>query len=159
MELKNTLSFQTYNNYADRLHKLGETILDAGYELKDNNEWAIVLDQMLVREISKKYFPHLIKDKIFNNQEAILEIVDKAVDWVNPYSQNGFRFSKKNGALYPFVKRWFNWLEYNEKIVNGNFPKQQYLFSIENDVEEQVFDINGEPIMTIEGYFEQTITI
>lgn len=33
----------------------------------------------------------------------------------------------------------------------------QYLFSIENGVEEQVFDINGEPIMTIEGYFGQAI--
>ena len=153
MELGNKLSVQAYNAYAERLWDLGETIMSAGYELKGNIQWQDILEQMLLREVPKNYFPHLIKDNIFNPQEEILETIDDAVDWINPYSQKGFRFGRKNGALYPYVKRWFDWLSYNEKIINNHIQKHQYLFCVESGKEEQIFDINGEQIITIEGYF------
>ena len=160
MELGYTLSAQNYNDYADRLHGLGKVIMDAGYELKGDGgvDWQNLLEQVLVRDISKKHFPHLIKNEIFNHQEIILEILDDAVDWVNPYSQKAFVFGKKNGALYPYVKRWFDWLKYNEKIVNGEIQKHKRLLCIEDGVEKQVVDINGNPIMTLEGYFGENTT-
>lgn len=157
MELRNRLSADIYNEYANRLYNLGVSIMDAGYILSDKiygmSDWQTLLVIYLIKDIDKKYPPHLIKDDIFNTQEKILETLDYTVDWINPYSQSGFEFSKNNGALYRYVKRWFDWLGYNEKIVSGEIQKHQHLYSLEDGAEEQLFDINGEPILTLEGYF------
>jgi hypothetical protein len=157
MELGNKLSAEVYNEYANKLYDLGEKIMLAGYDLSNkvypNIFWRDLLEYYIIQNITPKYPPHLIKEEIFNPQEKILETLDYTVDWVNPYSQSSFEFSKSNGALYRYVKRWFDWLEYNEKIVGGEIQKQQHLYSLENGAEEQVFGINGEPILTLEGYF------
>ena len=95
--------------------------------------------------------PFEIKSSVFDKTEKILYDIDSIVDWVNPYSRELFEYTAKNGMLYPFVKRWFDWYEYNEGIINREYEKQQYLFVSEPN--EQVYDINGDLILTLEGYF------
>lgn len=95
--------------------------------------------------------PTKIKSEIFDKMEKILYDIDGIVDWVNPHSRELFEYAAQNGMLYSFVQRWFDWYEYNQDIIDGKYQKQQYLFV--NEPNEQVYDVNGDPILTLEGYF------
>lgn len=92
-------------------------------------------------------------DAELNSIEETLFEFDKIADWINPYSTEKHEFVRENGRLYPYIKRWVDWRDYTEKILTGSQQKEQYLFTIETGNEEQLFDINGEPIITLEGYF------
>ena len=88
---------------------------------------------------------------VFNEIEEIIYSLDgyvpEVLGWENPYSVDApFVFDKKNGAIYPYVKRWYDWLNYNIEEYNKRFGNYEYLYTIENGIEEQAFDINNEPI-------------
>ena len=89
---------------------------------------------------------------LFNHTQSVLEGVDGISDWVNPHSCN-YVFQEKNGALLPYVIRWVDWINFNLSIVNNESQKQQYVYTVENGENEQLFDINGNKILAYEGYF------
>ncbi len=91
---------------------------------------------------------------VFNAVEYLVESINRICDWINPHAQDPYSFKRKNGMLYPYVKRWFDWVEYNSKIIAGEERKHQYLYTTESKGLEQLFDVNGQPVITQEGYFE-----
>ncbi len=91
---------------------------------------------------------------VFNAVEYLIESINRICDWINPHAQEPYSFEKKNGMLYPYIKRWFDWAEYNVKILAGEERKREYLYTTERTGLEQLFDINGEPVITQEGYFK-----
>lgn len=95
----------------------------------------------------------------FNTVERVLSLIDNQADWVNPYSTPQHVFNNtNNGILYPYVKRWFDWYNYFEKLYNHDEEKQEYLYTIEDGVETKLFDKTNQPITTKEGYLNITKT-
>ena len=89
---------------------------------------------------------------LFNLTQSKIEKIDEVADWINPHSSN-YVFQEKNGALLRYVERWVDWINFNLSIVDGKSQKQQYVYTVENGKNEQLFDINGNKILAYEGYF------
>lgn len=129
------------------LNTITQHIANIHYILKDYGYNVPDIEPIYV---DNNYLPSLILN-YFNNQEANMQKIDSVVDWVNPYS-NVFKWKKQNGMLAPHIQRWQNWTDYNSLIVSGEIEKEQYLKTKEYGVELQLFDENGEKILTQEGY-------
>lgn len=103
--------------------------------------------------VERLTLPYQIKN-IFNEVENFIEDIDYTIiDWINPYGMyymTKHEWKRKNGLLFPLVNRWFNWIDYNFKIINKEIPKEQFLF---DNLSEMIYDINGDTILTQEGYF------
>lgn len=89
---------------------------------------------------------------LFNLTQSKIKKIDEVADWINPHSSN-YVFEQENGALLRYVRRWVDWINFNLSIVDGNSQKQQYVSTIENGINEQLFDINGNKILAYEGKF------
>ena len=146
MELDRYLAVKDFNALSFDIGGIIQDLDNAGYDSKKLNEIHKSLPQ-----VNWYTQPTKIKSEIFDKMEKILYDIDGIIDWVNPYSRELFEYAAKNGMLYSFVQRWFDWYEYNQDIIDGKYQKQQYLFV--NEPNEQVYDINGDPILTLEGYF------
>lgn len=107
---------------------------------------------------------------LFDSIEKFTYDIDNRTDWINDYSYSvetdyedvthWFLWNKKQKNKYALVKRWLDWANYNHLIISGQEQKQQYLQSnVPSDdfpdlaMLEDVYDINGEKIKTLEGYF------
>jgi hypothetical protein len=107
---------------------------------------------------------------LFNSIEKFTYDIDNHTDWINDYSyivetdgedvERWLLWDKKQKNKYMLVKRWLDWANYNHSVISGQVEKQQYLQSnIPSDefpnltMLEDVYDINGEKIRTLEGYF------
>ena len=111
------------------------------------------LGEISTETIDYAYKPMKIKE-LFNTTELNTQKIDNAADWLNPFSAI-FEWQRQNGMLLGPVKRWFDWLEYNQQIVRNKVQKHQYLMTREGDQTEQLCDINGDPIISLEGYFSK----
>ena len=82
---------------------------------------------------------------VFNEIETEVDAIHYFVIdyWDNPFHSDVYEFKRKNGMLYPYVKRWFDWLNYNIEEYNKRFGNSECLYTIENGVEEQVFDVSN----------------
>ena len=98
---------------------------------------------------------------LFNSIEKFTYDIDSRADWINDYSysvetdgdvERWFLWNKKQKNKYMLVKRWLDWANYNYSVISGEVEKQQYLQSNFPSLED-VYDINGEKIKTLEGYF------
>lgn len=145
--------YLTVNDFNGLSLDIGSIIQDLDYAGYNSSEKPLVEIYKSLPTVNWYTQPTKIKSEIFDKMEKILYDIDGIVDWVNPYSRDLFVYADKNGMLYPFVKRWFDWLDYNLGIINGVYQKQQYLFT--NEPNEQVYDINGEPILTLAGFFKR----
>lgn len=145
MELGRYLTVKNFNELAQVINeRLLDELQDAGYEVQKIDA---------IPTVNWYTQPTKIKSEIFDKMEKILYDIDGIVDWVNPYSRDLFVYAAKNGMLYSFVKRWFDWYEYNDGIINNKYEKQQYLFV--SDTNEQIYDVNGDPILTLAGFFKR----
>ena len=155
MELNHILSIETLNTqFIQGLEAIVQDLIDIGY------------DAERVSKIAEKieYFdtftpPHLFGIMFNTIEREIIKGIEEIEDWVNPFSAEPYIFKKRNGMLYPYVKRWFDWLEYEGKIHTNQEQKRQYLYTKENGAYEQLFDMNEEAILTLEGYFWQNDNI
>lgn len=146
MELGRYLSAANLNEYLQSYRELLLT-------LKNNGNYDATSIDNIIAEIPVVNWYHSpwdMKNGIFNKIEFLLSCVDSEIDWINPYSKEHFEYAKNNGMLYPYVKRWYDWLKYNHDVVSGIEPMHQYLYCTEPY--EQIYDINGEPIITLEKY-------
>lgn len=100
--------------------------------------------------VSANYAPTEIKF-LFNKIEENTRTFDSTVDWVNPHSAY-FEWKDKNGAIFNRVNRWWKWIDYNYAITNNEMQKSQYLL---DEQSTPITDINGERILTYEGYFRE----
>ena len=100
--------------------------------------------------VSWNYLPNKIRG-LFNNQELNTQKIDAVADWINPYSAV-FEWQESQGNIYPFVDRWFKWITYNQKIINNEIEKMQWLFDIDGN---PIFDNKNEQIITVEGFFNK----
>lgn len=148
MELGRYLTVNDFNELSSDIGGIIQSLDFADYDSPENPWIEIYKSLPTVNWYTQ---PTKIKSEIFDKMEKILYDIDSVVDWVNPYSRDLFVYAAKNGMLYPFVKRWFDWVDYNFGIIGEVYQKQQYLFT--NEPNEQVYDINGDPILTLEGYF------
>lgn len=96
------------------------------------------------------YLPNKIRS-LFNNQELNTQKIDAVIDWLNPYSKV-FEWGESQGNIYPFIDRWFKWVTYNQKIINNEIAKTQWLFDIDGD---PIFDYENKNIITVEGFFDK----
>lgn len=96
------------------------------------------------------YLPNKIRG-LFNNQELNTQKVDAVADWINPYSAV-FEWKESQGNIYPFVNRWFKWVTYNQKIINNETPKTQWLFDIDGN---PIYNNKNKQIITVEGFFDK----
>lgn len=137
MELGRYFSANVINEYLAALRLFAEKLKEVIGEIElPQVSWGTSLAEM---------------KNVFNEiEEAIYSLdgyVPEVLGWENPYSvDTPFVFERKNGSLYPYIKRWYNWLNYNNEEYNKRFGNYEYLYTIENGVEEQAFDINNEPI-------------
>lgn len=137
----NYLTPELMNELENGIYAISEAMLDKGYSFTGVN----------TENVDYSYNPANIKS-LFNRVETNTQIIDKAADWVNPFS--GFYiWARQNGMILSHVSRWFDWLEYNQQVVQGKQQKQQYLMTKENGETQQLYDVNGEKILTNEGYF------
>lgn len=137
----NYLTSELMNELENGIYAISEAMLDKGYSFTGVN----------TESVDYSYNPANIKS-LFNRVETNTQIIDKAADWVNPFS--GFYiWSRQNGMILSHVSRWFDWLEYNQQVVQGKQQKQQYLMTTENGETQQLYDVNSEKILTNEGYF------
>ena len=156
MELGNKLSAQNVvelntlvNDIAKRMIALGfksqtlpEVLSDGDYEPSaTESPWHIMIGLNLI--VSKM-------EKIDG-----LMASEATIGWVNPYS-NPQEVKRSNGVLYPRVKKWYDWANYNAEIVCGVRERESYLFTIEDGKYEPLIDKNGQPILTKEGFFPVT---
>lgn len=150
MELGRYLSAANLNEF---LQSYREFLLT----LKNNSCYdSTSIDDMIaeIPVVNWYHLPRTIKTDIFDKIEFLFSYTDAEVDWINLYSKEQFEYASNNGMLYPHVKRWYDWLNYNLSVVSGQEPKYQYLCCRnENEAFEQLYDINGEPIISNEGYF------
>ena len=160
LELKRTLSAELFSRWVSNAKIIKDTLENKGYgipleasdviEFWDTVDWQMFLIQAKAGNESYSQTNGFLG--LFNSVEILIDNLDSVCDWLNPYTKEPYSFKKKNGILYPYVKRWFDWLNYNLDVINGNEPKYQYLYTIENGVEEQLFDINGDSIITGESF-------
>lgn len=148
MELGRYLTVNDFNSLSGKIGGIIQVLDFSDYDSPENPWIEIYKSLPTVNWYTQ---PTKIKSEIFDKMEKILYDIDSVVDWVNPYSRDLFVYVAKNGMLYSFVKRWFDWCEYNESIITNKYEKQQYLFVSEPN--EQVYDIDGEPILTLAGFF------
>lgn len=139
---ENYLTVSLMNDIQNEFVGIQFALIEAGYTSPD----------VRVDSVYADYPPTKIKD-LFNLQEATTQKIDAVVDWINPYSAV-FEWGEKNGAIFNHVNRWWNWVEFNQKIIKGEEQKEQFLLNANN---EQITDINGEPITTLEGFFKELI--
>lgn len=144
MELKRHLTASNLNDFLDNVRNVL-------FAMRVSGKYSGVDDIAVPEKITPFYYPKSMLN-LFNTIEKNLADTDKISDWVNPYlGQHNFQAS--DGVLYPYVKRWFDWTDFNLKIVNNEIEKPQYLKTIESESEEQIYDIEGQPILSLEGYF------
>lgn len=129
------------NEILEDMHKISDFLSTHGYPL---------VPSIPLKSVSIEFSPREIRD-LFNTQETNIRDIDKFVDWDNPYSaENVVWWVFFAGAIAEDVERWLNWKNHTFQILNGEIEKTQYL---ENQNREYIVDINGEKILTFEGYF------
>ena len=162
MELGRMLTADIFKDWVSDVKALKDALDVAGYDVPDDvsdilDFWlSVSWDDFLISQQSEDGTMTVGGGFIgvFNVVEYLIESINRICDWVNPNAQQPYSFERKNGMLYPYVKRWFDWAEYNGKILAGAERKRQYLYTTESTGLEQLFDVNGEPVITREGYFE-----
>ena len=162
MELGRMLTADIFKDWVSDVKTLKDALGVAGYDVPDDvsnilNFWiSVSWDDFLISQQSEDGTMTVGGGFIgvFNTVEYLIESINRICDWINPHAQEAYVFKKKNGMLYPYVKRWYDWAEYNGKIIAGDERKRQYLYTTESSGLEQLFDINGEPVITQEGYFQ-----
>jgi len=144
MELGRYFSADDFNEYVSELKGFVQKMIDVGIDPTATE---------LFDDIPFVMWYHSSQEfrSLFNTIEETLSILDGEVEdyWDNPFSKSLFTYKKKNGSLYPYVKRWYDWLNYNNEQYEKQFGNYEYLYTIENGIEEQAFDINNEPIQVI----------
>ena len=138
----NFLTFDLMNEIQNQFLEIQSALTSAGYTNPNVEVETVALD----------YLPTKIKD-LFNKQEQNTQKIDAVTDWINPYSAI-FEWGEKNGAIFNPINRWWDWAEFNQKVINGQEQKEQYLLDV-ND--EYITDINGDRITTLEGFFKELI--
>lgn len=162
MELGRFFYAELFKEWVSDVKTIKDTLDGAGYNVPDDiND---ILDFWLTVNWNDFLISQTSEDGsmtvgggfigVFNTVEYLIGSINRICDWINPHAQELYSFEKKNGMLYPYVKRWFEWAEYNGKIIAGAERKRQYLYTTESAGLEQLFDMNGEPVITQEGYFE-----
>ena len=156
MELKQYLSAELLAEWGLRAYNCMTALM----ERLDKSAIAEARDFFLqISQIDWKINPADIRG-IFNNIEQHLYGIDFEVandfevSWINPHSKIPHTFAKKNGRLFPYVKRWFDWLDYTSKTINGELPMISTVYTLGETRPEHLFDINNNPILTNEGYFK-----
>lgn len=162
LKLGRYFTAENFDEWLDSVANLKNVLVNNGYEVpSDINDildfWVTVSwDDFLIGNIAP---PNREAENsgflgVFNTVEYLIESIDRIYSWLNPHAQVAHSFKKKNGMLYPYIERWFNWAEYNRKILAKEERMRQYLYTTESSGLEQLFDVNGEPVITQEGYFE-----
>lgn len=143
MELGRYLSADVFNTYINEL----KAFLSELQTIGDLDGITVSEVAAALPQVEWSTSPGSIRE-LFNNMENDLNTIDVETGnlWDNPYSKPAFQYQKKNGSLYPYVKRWFDWLNYNFKKYDEYFGNKYYVYTIENGQPEQLYDLSGEPI-------------
>lgn len=132
---------------AEDMQKIQNAFLDVQNVLIDKGYNS---PEISIETVDWGYLPNKIRS-LFNNQELNTQKVDAVADWINPYSAV-FEWKESQGNIYPFIDRWFKWVTYNQKIINNETAKTQWLFDIDGD---PIFDYENKNIITVEGFFDR----
>ena len=132
------LTVDLMNDIQNQFLNIQTALINAGYISPD----------IVTEDVAFGFLPTEIK-RLFNQQEANTQKIDAVVDWLNPYS-SVFTWQEKNGYIFNYINRWWNWAEFNQRVINGESQKIQYLTDINNEI---ITDKTNEPITTYEGYF------
>lgn len=128
------------NDIQMQMAEIQEILVNAGYVSPD----------VVTEDVRWSYLPSKIKD-LFNTLESNTQKIDNTVDWVNPYSAI-FEWQRKNGMIFDHVNRWFLWSGFNFEIINNERQKPR---NLTDAFKRNILDINGENIITLEGYFSK----
>lgn len=135
---------------SDNMNEIQQAFLSIQNTLIENG---YVSAEIVTEDITPQYLPNKIK-LLFNNQELNTQKIDAIADWINPYSKI-FEWNAKQGNIFPFINRWYQWVDYNQKIINNETRKRQWLLDIDG---EKIYNIDSEEIITIEGYFNEGVS-
>lgn len=106
--------------------------------------------EISTESVGWNYLPNKIRG-LFNNQELNTQKIDSVVDWINPYSAV-FEWKESQGNIYSFINRWYKWFTYNQKIINNETPKTQWLFDIDGN---PIMNNKEQQIITVESFFNK----
>ena len=154
---------QFFNKLKNNFEYFVEKLTENGYINED-------LPIELWGEVGYNYNITQIQELINSIEKATYDI-DFNSDWINPYSyyidygeQNPvhwYVWEQKQKNKLSLVKRWIDWMNFNRKIVENEEQKQQYL-SVQGRIDEggsitieNLYDQDGNQIMTLEGYFSE----
>lgn len=132
---------------AEDMQEIQNAFLDIQNALVNNGYSS---PEILSESVGWDYLPNKIRG-LFNNQELNTQKIDEVADWINPYSAV-FEWKESQGNIYPFINRWFQWVTYNQKIINNETPKTQWLFDIGGN---PIYNNKNEQIITVEGFFDK----
>ena len=132
---------------AEDMQEIQNTFLDIQNALVTNG---YSLPEISTESVGWDYLPNKVRG-LFNNQELNTQKIDSVVDWINPYSAV-FEWAENQGHIYPFINRWFQWVTYNQKIINNETPKTQWLFDIDGN---PIYNNQNKQIITVEGFFNK----
>ena len=132
---------------AENMQEIQNAFLDIQNALVTNGYSS---PEISTESVGWDYLPNKIRG-LFNNQELNTQKIDSVVDWINPYSAV-FEWKESQGNIYPFVNRWFKWVTYNQKIINNETLKTQWLFDIDGN---PIYNNKNEQIITVEGFFDK----
>lgn len=132
---------------ADDMQEIQSAFLNIQNALIDNG---YISPEISIESVDWSYLPNKIRN-LFNQQELNTRKIDAIADWTNPHSAE-FEWQESQGNIYPFVNRWYKWVNYNLEIISNKIPKMQQLLDINGDI---IYDINNDIIVTIEGFFNE----
>lgn len=139
-------------------------------KMKEHGYISSIMPVDLWEDVSYNQNIKTIKDGLFNAIEKATYEIDYNSDWINDYSYyvdygdenpvHWREWDKKQLNKFSLVKRWLDWMEYNRKIIDDEEQKKQYLSVIIEQTDmytitEELFDENGDKIITLEGYFSE----
>lgn len=148
MELGNKLSAQNVCDFNNFVNEIAEKMIAAEI---DDSEFNLSITMDFLPSFNTPPSEIRIGLNILENKIHCLN--DAPFDWVNPYSRLE-SLSRLPGAMYNHIKTWYDWANYQYGILTGEIEKEQYLYTIEDGEEQQLFDSEHQPILTKEGYIQ-----